>query len=194
MSENEIINSIDDSEISEENKSSWVAKMYINQLGVTWVPAAWTMSPTGVDSSVRMTISVIRRFLWLIIIAFFIAIIIGLWNLFKKAWRKGWESIIPFYNFFVLWNIAWLEKYVRAPAIVLIWWFVSWLDVIPYFDSIYEIFSTAVFAIMNFFVAKKFWWWTLGSILCIFFSWICYMIIWFWNSVYQLEASKEWIN
>lgn len=177
-------------------KPVWMETRWVPSAGVKWVPGAgvqWVPMAWRESDSSRTIIAAIMWFLWLIVIVFCIAMIIGLWKLFKKAWRKGWECIIPFYNVFVLWNIAWLEKYVRAPIVVLIGWFVSWLDVIPYFDSIYEIFSAIVFAIMNFFVAKKFWWWTIGSILCIFFSWICYMIIWFWNSEYQTEASG-WIN
>ena len=31
---------------------------------------------------------------------------VGFWNLLKKAGRKGWEAIIPFYNTWVLAEIA----------------------------------------------------------------------------------------
>ena len=46
-------------------------------------------------------------------IAWLIVYIIGLWNLFKKAGKQGWESIIPFYNMWVLVEISGLAW----------WWF-----------------------------------------------------------------------
>ena len=33
---------------------------------------------------------------------FLIPIFIGLWKLFEKAGRKGWEAIIPIYAFYVM--------------------------------------------------------------------------------------------
>lgn len=44
----------------------------------------------------------------------FIAAIIGLWKIFIKAGFKGWEVIVPFYNFYI-----WL-KIIRKP----LWWFI----------------------------------------------------------------------
>ena len=45
----------------------------------------------------------------LIAIAIGIVYIIGLWKLFKKAGKNGWEAIIPFYNTYVLIQIAGLN-------------------------------------------------------------------------------------
>lgn len=33
--------------------------------------------------------------------------IICMWKLFVKAGEKGWKCIIPFYNFYILFKIAW---------------------------------------------------------------------------------------
>ena len=35
--------------------------------------------------------------------------VIGLWKLFKKAGKNGWEAIVPFYNTYVLIEIAGLN-------------------------------------------------------------------------------------
>lgn len=43
---------------------------------------------------------------FLIIAVILILNTIGLWKLFKKAGRKGWESLIPFYNTWVLGEIS----------------------------------------------------------------------------------------
>ena len=45
----------------------------------------------------------------------------GLWFLFKKAGQQGWKAVIPFYNFFVLFQIAdinpWLSLLLYFPVI-----------------------------------------------------------------------------
>ncbi len=50
----------------------------------------------------------------LIFIILNIATVVGLWKLFEKAGRKGWEVIIPFYNFYI-----WL-KIIKKP----LWWYI----------------------------------------------------------------------
>jgi len=51
--------------------------------------------------------------LGIIIIAAIVVGAIAYWKLFKKAGRKGWESIVPFYSYWVLVEIAGLNW----------WWF-----------------------------------------------------------------------
>ena len=55
----------------------------------------------------------------LVMAAMFIACLVGIWKMFKKAGQPGWGSLIPFYNVYLLLKIA--EK----PG----WWLV--LFVIP---------------------------------------------------------------
>ena len=51
----------------------------------------------------------------------FFIIIAGFWFLFKKAGEKGWKSIIPFYNFYILFQIAdlnpWLSLLLYLPIV-----------------------------------------------------------------------------
>lgn len=65
--------------------------------------------------------------LGLIAVAVCVLYIIGLWKLFKKAGKNGWEALIPFYNTYVLVEIAGLN-----------WWYfliaisgtiISWFDI-----------------------------------------------------------------
>lgn len=44
-----------------------------------------------------------------VVIAYLVLYIISLWKLFKKAGKKGWEAIIPFYSTWVLVEIAGLN-------------------------------------------------------------------------------------
>lgn len=45
-------------------------------------------------------------FIFILVIAILVLYLAGLWKLFQKAGRKGWEAIIPFYNSWVLVEIA----------------------------------------------------------------------------------------
>lgn len=47
--------------------------------------------------------------LGLLIIGFYVFYIVCLWKLFKKAGKNGWEALIPFYNTWVLVEIAGLN-------------------------------------------------------------------------------------
>ena len=47
--------------------------------------------------------------LGLFLLAFITVYIIGLWKIFKKAGKNGWEAIIPFYNTYILVEIAGLN-------------------------------------------------------------------------------------
>lgn len=42
-----------------------------------------------------------------IVLLLSIFIIVCWWKIFKKAGRPGWASIIPFYNYYVMFDIAW---------------------------------------------------------------------------------------
>lgn len=48
-------------------------------------------------------------FIMLLVIAIYAIYVVGLWKLFKKAGKQGWEAIIPFYNTYVLVEIAGLN-------------------------------------------------------------------------------------
>ena len=49
---------------------------------------------------------IIIFFIWLAVVVLSIA---GMWKTFQKAGRPGWAAIIPFYNMFVLTEIAQLS-------------------------------------------------------------------------------------
>ena len=45
-------------------------------------------------------------FVWIISIAISVVQIIGMWKVFKKAGKNGWEAIVPFYNTWTLFEIS----------------------------------------------------------------------------------------
>ncbi|MDD3877146.1 MAG: signal peptidase I [Bacteroidales bacterium] len=61
-------------------------------------------------------------FFLLFFLASCIAVIAGLWKIFQKAGYKGWEVLIPFYNFYI-----WL-KIIRKP----LWWYI--FIIIPFIN------------------------------------------------------------
>ena len=48
---------------------------------------------------------------FIIVFAVVILLIAAMWRIFSKAGRKGWHCLIPIYNTYVLWDIAWEGKY-----------------------------------------------------------------------------------
>lgn len=40
-------------------------------------------------------------------IIWYIVVVIGLWKMFTKAHEAGWKALIPFYNTYILYKIAW---------------------------------------------------------------------------------------
>ena len=45
-------------------------------------------------------------FFWLIMLAIGIVGLVGMWKIFEKAGQPGWAAIVPFYNVYVLNQIA----------------------------------------------------------------------------------------
>lgn len=123
--------------------------------------------------------------LGLILLAFLIVGTVALWKLYKKAGKKGWESIVPFYGYYVLTEIAGLNW----------WWF---LLVIA--DSIVSLLNVedlapianlvSLFATFNIYynIAKKFGKTTGTSVCAGIFSFIFILIFGFSkNEVYNLN-------
>ena len=91
-------------------------------------------------------------FFIMIIIVLLVLYFIGLWKLFQKAGKNGWEAIVPFYNTWVLVEISGLA-----------WWYaliimLSSVTTVMDMDGIDSLLSIAAF-IANFFtcynISKK---------------------------------------
>jgi hypothetical protein len=47
-------------------------------------------------------------FTYLLIVLFFLVLeVIAMWKIFAKAGEKGWKAIIPIYNIYVMYKVAW---------------------------------------------------------------------------------------
>ena len=108
----------------------------------------------------------------LIYFAFIIFVLVSTWKLYKKAGRKGWESIVPIYNWIVLIQIAELPL-----------WYIG-LFFIP-FVNIYAVFKIYIE------VAHKFGKSTGFGVLTTLFSFICIPILAFGKSEYKGSKSAS---
>lgn len=44
---------------------------------------------------------------YILVLAISIVSVIGMWKMFAKAGKPGWASLIPFYNMYCMFEIAW---------------------------------------------------------------------------------------
>ena len=123
------------------------------------------------------------------LIIFFFFLIIGLYKIFEKADEKGWKSLIPIYNIYMIYKIFWKTKYF---VLLLIISFVCILS--TYFIYSQELFELLVFILTLIFLYhqiilsirisrsfKKNIFWSLGII---FFPYLFIIILGFNKSKY----------
>lgn len=65
-------------------------------------------------------------FFFLFELAIIVLVIIGMWKAFEKAGQPGWASIIPIYNFYVIFKIGgkpgWWLVFMLLGPLFLIWY------------------------------------------------------------------------
>ena len=68
-----------------------------------------------------------------------IVCIIGLWKVYTKAGKPGWASLIPFYNMYCLFDIAWgnglLFLTMFVPCVNVIFMFICYYKLCKAFDK-----------------------------------------------------------
>jgi len=122
--------------------------------------------------------------LFLLMIAFYVLVVIGLWKTFIKAGHPGWAAIVPFYNIYIWVQIA------GRPT----WWFwvilvgalLGWIPIIGWI-LIIAIWVMSLFLALD--VAKNFGQGTGFGILLWLFSGIMYLVLGFGNYQYKQVAN-----
>lgn len=112
--------------------------------------------------------------LLIICLAVMVFILIGQWKMYKKAGKNGWEAIIPFYNNYVLVQIAGLQWYWFL--IPLIAGFVSGMG-IPVISGVAGLASIVASANVAYNMSKKFNKSTAWFVVSIFFSGLTYALL-----------------
>jgi hypothetical protein len=122
--------------------------------------------------------------MFLLMIAFYVLIVIGLWKTFEKAGHPGWAAIIPFYNIYI-----WVQIAGRP-----IWWFwvilvgalLGWIPIVGWI-LIIAIWVMSLFLALD--VAKNFGQGTGFGILLWLFSGIMYLVLGFGDYQYKQVAN-----
>lgn len=58
----------------------------------------------------RYNIPSISPMVWILYAALLIFLLAAMWRIFTKAGEKGWKCLIPIYNAYIYWRIAWDES------------------------------------------------------------------------------------
>jgi len=122
----------------------------------------------------------------LLVIAFYVVVIIGLWKTFVKAGHPGWAAIIPFYNLWI-----WIKIAGRPTSwfwIMLVGALLGWIPIIGWI-LIIAIWVMSLFLALD--VAKNFGQGTGFGILLWLFSAIMYLVLGFGNYQYRQVAHPE---
>jgi len=122
--------------------------------------------------------------MFLLMIAFYVLVVIGLWKTFIKAGHPGWAAIIPFYNLYI-----WVQIAGRP-----VWWFwvmligalLAWIPIIGWILMI-GIWVMSLFLALD--VAKNFGQGTGFGVLLWFFSGIMYLVLGFGSYQYKQVAN-----
>lgn len=70
-------------------------------MGVTYNP-----TNTGNALAYQMLMRGLATYSIMVLVAY-VLMVIGLWKVFSKADEPGWKAIIPIYNIYILYKIAW---------------------------------------------------------------------------------------
>lgn len=81
----------------------------------------------GDASGFMGTLLAISGFITILSLVIGIFSIVVMWKMFKKAGKKGWEALIPFYNTYVLFEITWGNGWLFLTSL---------LAIIPFFGTI----------------------------------------------------------
>ena len=61
----------------------------------------------GYTEAATTGLSIFFTVMWIACLAIYVLAIIGFWKMFEKAGEPGWKALIPIYNLYILFKIAW---------------------------------------------------------------------------------------
>ncbi len=132
-------------------------------------------------------------FLIVVILITVFLFIIPLWKIFTKAGKPGWVAIIPFYNIYVLVQVARLSVYyfilILAPSLFMIAEEKISLIVDIVLAIVFGIAILVAWCIVNYNLAKQFGKGIGYTIGLFFLPFIFYPMLGYGSSVYQQEDS-----
>jgi hypothetical protein len=105
----------------------------------------------------------------LVFLVAYVVMIIGMWKMFEKAGRPGWQSIVPIYNWWVLAEMA------GKPG----WW--SLLLFVPIANIVVQV-------IISIELSKAFGKDPVYAVLLIFLPYVAYLMLGFGDAKYTAPA------
>ena len=111
-------------------------------------------------------------FVWIILLALVILILIAKWQMFKKANVGGWEALIPIHSDIVELQLG---------KVTTAWWFLNLTIIIPFIGFIGPLFLLFWKSIA---ISKAFGKGTGFGVLLAFFPFVCYPILGFGSAQY----------
>jgi hypothetical protein len=122
----------------------------------TAVPVLYT--DTSLSSTEETGLMAFLVAYWLVGLVLWVLSIVALWKVFEKAEEPGWKAIIPFYNWYVLFQIAgrnglWFLA-LFIPVVGLVVSIMLALDLAKHFgkSTMFGIFGLWVFSIIGLFI------------------------------------------
>ncbi len=143
------------------------------------------MNDSALEGILALGLGIILVLL-LVMIAWAVFYIIGMWKLFTKAGRPGWAAIVPFYNNYVLCEVAGLNWY---------WFLIGLLPTVigffvdsSFINGLLNLVSIFVNVNIYFNLSKKFGKDTGWVVLMVFFGFIMLPIYGYNKEVYNAAA------
>ena len=159
--------------------------MYSNYGYDSYYTTSQTANQVGALAGAALVFVVI---MYIIALAAAIVELIGLWKMFKKAGRKGWEALIPGHDGFVLFEMAGINPiwiiWMMLAGVVMIIPIIGWLAGIA--------FVIFVEFWVNIKLAKQFGKETGFGVLMAFFPFVMYPILGFGSA--KWTAPKKLVN
>ena len=128
----------------------------------------------------------------LVSVALYVLQIIGWWKIYTKAGEAGWKSLIPFYNFYILYKICWETKYFwYTLAAALLSGILSGIGgtVCTLLSGLLSIAILVLTIMQNYKLAKAFGHGGGYTVGLIFIPWLFVLLLGFGSSEYQGKAA-----
>jgi hypothetical protein len=140
----------------------------------------------GVAWIVALFMGLWAVYLIIALICLLIFIIAG-WVAFNKAWEKGWKILIPIYNVYIMYKIAWYKNLFWWTIIIsLVFWIAAWFA--GEYEMYVQLASYVIVWLIGIFVnykfARSYGWGVFTSILYVLFTPICLLFLAFWGCKY----------
>ena len=129
--------------------------------------------------------------IWFIVYVLTCLSIISKWEVYRKAWKKGWAFLIPIYNTIVYADIAetnkwlWLIPWLSAPVIWLLTYFNLWGMITWIASAVLWVLTIVLKIVWDYRVAKRYGWSTWASVLYVLFRPIAILFLGLWKYEYQ---------